>query len=103
MPVAAVFFVCRCSAACAAFCCRRGTAAVAGRRRQTDTGADLSTIRIHSDRKWPERVVFDTNAPTIVPAPTQTASTTPAAAPAQLPTLDQSDRADAFAQLTPSI
>ena len=24
-------------------------------------------IRIKSDRKWPERIVFDTNAPTIVP------------------------------------
>jgi hypothetical protein len=27
-------------------------------------------IRIHSDRKWPERIVFDTARPTIVPAPT---------------------------------
>jgi hypothetical protein len=26
------------------------------------------TLRIHSDRKWPERIVFDTNMPTIVPA-----------------------------------
>src|SRR6267142_3124108 len=25
-------------------------------------------IRIHSDRKWPERIVFDTTRPTIVPA-----------------------------------
>jgi hypothetical protein len=25
-------------------------------------------IRIHSDRKWPERVVYDTSQPTIVPA-----------------------------------
>jgi hypothetical protein len=25
-------------------------------------------IRIHSDRKWPERIVFDTTVPTIVPA-----------------------------------
>ena len=30
---------------------------------------DRSVIRIHSDRKWPERVVFDTSRPTIVPAP----------------------------------
>ena len=30
---------------------------------------DLSTIRIHSDRKWPERVVFDTSAPATVPTP----------------------------------
>ena len=27
-------------------------------------------IRIRSDRKWPERIVFDTTPPTIVPAPT---------------------------------
>ena len=27
-------------------------------------------IRIHSDRKWPERIVFDAALPTIVPAPT---------------------------------
>src|SRR3979490_355370 len=33
-----------------------------------EAGVDKSTIRIHSDRKWPERVVFDTNLPTIVPA-----------------------------------
>jgi hypothetical protein len=26
-------------------------------------------IRIHSDRKWPERIVFDTALPTTVPAP----------------------------------
>ena len=25
-------------------------------------------IRIHSDRKWPERIVFDTTLPTIAPA-----------------------------------
>jgi len=28
---------------------------------------DPSTIRIQSDRKWPERVVLDTSQPTIVP------------------------------------
>lgn len=30
--------------------------------------ADLSMIRIRSDRKWPERIVFDTTQPAIVPA-----------------------------------
>ena len=39
--------------------------------------ADLPAIpiRIHSDRKWPERVVYDTSLPTILPAaaPTQVA------------------------------
>jgi hypothetical protein len=28
--------------------------------------ADLSMIRIRSDRKWPERIVFDTTQPTII-------------------------------------
>jgi len=32
------------------------------------------TLRIRSDRKWPERIVFDTSMPTIVP-PAQTAAT----------------------------
>ena len=29
----------------------------------------LPVIRVHSDRKWPERIVYDTSLPTIVPAP----------------------------------
>ncbi len=33
----------------------------------TKEQADRQIIRIKSDRKWPERIVFDTNAPTIVP------------------------------------
>ena len=33
----------------------------------TSEQADKPIIRIKSDRKWPERIVFDTNAPTIVP------------------------------------
>jgi hypothetical protein len=32
------------------------------------TNTDLPVIRIHSDRKWPERVVYDTALPTIKPA-----------------------------------
>src|SRR3954447_24962104 len=47
---------------------------------RTDT--DLPVIRIHSDRKWPERVIFDTSIPTIVPAPTVKAE---AVAPAPAP------------------
>jgi hypothetical protein len=62
-----------------------------------DAGIDKSVIRIHSDRKWPERVVFDTSQPTIVPA--QTA----AAAPAAVADLSAKARAgNAFAQLQPS-
>ena len=37
---------------------------------RTDAAADLSMIRVHSDRKWPERVVFDTTLPAITPATT---------------------------------
>jgi hypothetical protein len=33
---------------------------------------NMPVIRIASDRKWPERVVYDTNLPTIVPAPSVT-------------------------------
>jgi hypothetical protein len=29
---------------------------------------NLPVIRIHSDHKWPERIVYDTSLPTIVPA-----------------------------------
>jgi hypothetical protein len=29
--------------------------------------ANLSVIRIHSERKWPERIVFDTSRLTIIP------------------------------------
>ena len=29
--------------------------------------ANLPAIRIHTDRKWPERIVYDTALPTIVP------------------------------------
>jgi hypothetical protein len=32
------------------------------------THVNSPIIRIHSDRKWPERIVFDTTLPTIVPA-----------------------------------
>jgi hypothetical protein len=33
------------------------------------SSADTPAIRIHSDQKWPERVVFDTAHPTVAPAP----------------------------------
>ena len=32
--------------------------------------ANSSVVRIHSERKWPERIVFDTTLPAIVPAQT---------------------------------
>jgi hypothetical protein len=35
-----------------------------------ETQANSPVIRIHSDRKWPERIVLDTSLPIIVHAPT---------------------------------
>ena len=61
--------------------------------------SDTPMIRIHTDRKWPERVEFDTSAPTIVPVPAQTAAL--AAAPMQAANAQPNPARDAFAQLTP--
>jgi hypothetical protein len=68
----------------------------------TNSAADMPAIRINSDRKWPAKVVFDTNVPTIVP--TQTASNTvdakvPAATAQVAP---PAAPREALAQLTPS-
>jgi hypothetical protein len=41
--------------------------------------ADLPVIRIQSDRKWPERVVFDTSRPASNPAPIAASVPAPAA------------------------
>ena len=65
----------------------------------TDASADLSIIRIQSDRKWPERVVFDTSVPAT--SPVQTAAAVPAKAPAAV--ADGSTKVrEAYAQLQPS-
>jgi hypothetical protein len=62
--------------------------------------SDLSVIRIHSDRKWPERVVFDTSRPTIVPPAPVLAEAAPAPQPAKAaaPLLKTGVR-EAFAQV----
>jgi hypothetical protein len=69
---------------------------------RTGTAIDLPVVRIHSDRKWPEKVVFDTSIPTIVPAPiVQTA----AAAPVPTPAAEMSAKArvrESFAQFRPA-
>jgi hypothetical protein len=64
--------------------------------------ADLPLIRIHTDRKWPERVVFDTSIRTV--APVQIANPQ-ADVPAPVTVADLSTKArvrEAFAQLKPS-
>ena len=69
-----------------------------------DTGVDKSVIRIHSDRKWPERVVFDTQQPTIVPS-TPSLATNNVAPTAPPPTTVADAKAharDSFAELQAS-
>jgi hypothetical protein len=59
-------------------------------------------IRIHSDRKWPERIVFDTTLPTIVPAPTAIVKDR-VAGPAPIPAASAKERErEAFALMQPS-
>jgi hypothetical protein len=55
-------------------------------------------IRIHSDQKWPERIVYDTSLPTIVPA--QIANIEANAAPPGI--VASTTEREAFAQLQPS-
>jgi hypothetical protein len=71
----------------------------------SNSAVDLSVIRIHSDRKWPERVVFDTSRPTITPAPAPAAATV-----AEVPSPQKTAAArplkggvrEAYAQLRPN-
>ena len=61
-----------------------------------------TVIRIHSDRKWPERIVFDTALPTIVPAPTVIVEDRAAGpAPAADASTKERER-EAFALMQPS-
>jgi hypothetical protein len=69
------------------------------------SGSDLPAIRIHSDKKWPERVVFDTRAaPVAASAPVILAQAdTPAAPTVVAPSITAKARVrEAFAQFTPS-
>jgi len=68
---------------------------------RADATIDLSMIRIRSDRKWPERVVFDTSLPTIRPA--TTIAEAKVQQPATVADLPAKVRVrEAFAQLPPN-
>ena len=57
------------------------------------------TLRIRSERKWPERVVYDTSLPTIVPPKTEIAAAVPS------PVAEMSAKArvrESFAQFRPA-
>jgi hypothetical protein len=68
-----------------------------------DTATELPAIRIHSDRKWPEPVIFDTSIPTIVPAQTVKAeAVVPPPAPPVVADVSAKTRVrEAFAQFVP--
>ena len=63
-------------------------------------GADRSTIRIHSQHKWPSAVVFDTTLPTIIPPQAPVAAV--AAAVAEQPDTKPVREAFALATETPA-
>ena len=63
-----------------------------------DATVETPKIRIQSDRKWPERIVFDTTIPVV--APVQAAAAT---VPASAKVADVSAKVrEAFAQLQPA-
>jgi hypothetical protein len=67
-----------------------------------NTHVNSPIIRIHSDRKWPERIVFDTALPTISPAQAAIAEDR-AASPATVTDASAKERErEAFALMQPS-
>lgn len=46
-----------------------------------ETSLDKAVLRIRSAQKWPQKIVFDTDIPTIVPPPALVASVPPAPPP----------------------
>jgi hypothetical protein len=68
-----------------------------------EAGIDLpATIRINSDRKWPEPVVFDTSMPVVIPTQLATAEAG-VPAPTTVAAVSAGARVrDAFAQFTPA-
>jgi hypothetical protein len=64
------------------------------------SGSDLPAVRIHSDRKWPERVVFDTSVPSVASSTVVAAVVAPSAPPVADASAKTRVR-DAFAQLPP--
>jgi hypothetical protein len=69
-------------------------------RTATVAAADPPMIRIQSDRKWPERVVFDTRIPTVTT--TRIAKTEPAVPATVADAAAKARMREAFAQLQPA-
>jgi hypothetical protein len=71
------------------------------------SSVDKTVVRIRSDQKVPERVVYDTSLPTIVPSPAMTAQVTapvvaPAVAAASADATAQARVRETFAQFVPA-
>ena len=72
---------------------------------QAAPSVDKTVVRIRSDQKPPERVVYDTSLPTIVPPPTKTAQAVAPPVPAAAPASDAATQArvrETFAQFVPA-
>jgi len=69
---------------------------------QSEAAIDLPMMRIHTDRKWPDAVVFDTSVPTVTPTPLARAEAVvpPPTIVASVPA--KARVRDAFAQLEPA-
>jgi hypothetical protein len=65
------------------------------------SGPDLPAVRIRSDRKWPERVVFDTSIPSVAPVKIAAAEAARSAPPTAAEISAKARVRDAFAQLPP--
>ena len=64
--------------------------------------ANLTVIRIHSEQKWPERIVFDTSLPTIVPLRIARDEGSIPVPPAATDVSVKTREREAFAQMQPS-
>ena len=71
---------------------------------QSGGNVDKSIVRIKSEQKWPERIVFDTTQPTVAPKPVVQAAQAPAvAAPEAAPEFTAGARVrETFAQFVPA-
>lgn len=69
---------------------------------QAAPSVDKTVVRIRSDQKPPERVVYDTSLPTIVPPPTMTAQAVAPLVPAAGDATAQTRVRETFAQYVPA-
>ena len=69
---------------------------------QAAPSVNKTVVRIRSDQKLPERVVYDTNLPTIVPSQVAVAPSAPAAAPALADATAQARVRETFSQFVPA-